>query len=274
MKIKYVKANPTENKTILVQTAVPRASQASAAGAMLAEDTDAEQVGFFELPSDDRASARLQMMGGEFCGNASISAAAKIAEEQGIKAGEQKNIILEVSGAEGLVECAVEYDGNVYTGTVDMPLPNKVDRMTFEYKDKSYEFCVVFLPGITHIIFEKSKMEADYEIFAEKALKAWGDRFEEEAVGLILFDEETCIITPLVYVKNTESLYWERGCGTGTAAAGVYMSCKYGKSCRLPVKQPGGTIIAETLYEGKEIKKLKITGKVTFETEGIFEYEQ
>ncbi|MBR6701412.1 MAG: hypothetical protein IKL72_06760 [Firmicutes bacterium] len=68
MKIKYVKANPTENKTLLVQSDVPRSLQPSIAGAMLSADTDAEQVGFFEKPSDHQAAVRLQMMGGEFAG--------------------------------------------------------------------------------------------------------------------------------------------------------------------------------------------------------------
>lgn len=273
MKIKYVKANPTENKTILVQSAVPRKLQPVVAAAMLEADPDAEQVGFFETPEDSHADGRLQMMGGEFCGNASISAAARISKEQGIKSGEQRSILLEVSGVEEKVECIIDYDGNVYTGTVEMPLPKSIDKVSLNYKDKIYELWVIFLPGITHIIFEKEMCGEDYESFAEAAIKEWGKSFSEEAVGLILFDEELCLIKPLVYVKNTDSLYWERGCGTGTAAVGAYVSQKNRKSVNIPVKQPGGTIIAETLFEDKRIKELKITGKVFFESEGVFNYE-
>ena len=271
MKIKYVKANPTENKTLLVQSDVPRSLQPSIAGAMLSADTDAEQVGFFEKPSDHQAAVRLQMMGGEFCGNASISAAAEMAQEAGIKPGERKDILLEVSGAKGIVKCTVQYDGAVYTGTVDMPLPNKFEKKTLEYKGRIYEVNVVFLPGITHVIFDKEVPGKNNAVFMEEAVKEWSRLFEAEAVGLIGFDEDTYTITPLVYVKSTDSLYWERGCGTGTAAAGVYMSYKYRQSVDIPVKQPGGIIIAKTEFEENSLRNLKITGKVFFEHEGYLE---
>ncbi|MBQ4340340.1 MAG: hypothetical protein IJC41_05015 [Firmicutes bacterium] len=271
MKIKYVKANPTENKTLLVQSSVPRELQPSIAGAMLSADPDAEQVGFFEMPSDPRASVRLQMMGGEFCGNASISAAAEMAEREGIKPGERREILMEVSGAEGIVKCLVQYDGKVYTGTVDMPLPKKIEKTILKYKENEYPVNVVFLPGIIHIILDKNVSEKSDPYFMESAIKEWSGLFEEEAVGLIGFDEESCTITPLVYVRSTDSLYWERGCGTGTAAAGVYMSYKYRQSVDIPVKQPGGIITAETGFDGTGLKSLKITGKVFFEDEGYFE---
>ena len=271
MKIEYIKANPTENKTILVKTPVERKTQAAVASELLKADPDAEQVGFLEPPESAEAAVRLQMMGGEFCGNAAISAAAAIAEKEGIKAGETKNILLEVSGAERPVECAVYCDGKRYTGTVDMPLPDAAHELLLEYGGKVYKKFAVFLPGIVHIIFDSNDSFPDYRAFAEKAIKQWAGLFDEEAVGLILLDEVKSEITPLVYVKSTDSLYWERGCGTGTAAAGVYSSYKNNESVSFPVKQPGGTITAETVFKDNTVKRLKITGGVFFEKEGYME---
>ena len=153
-------------------------------------------------------------------------------------------------------------------------MPKKVERIRLEHKGEAFDLWVVFLPGITHIIFDGEKAGAGYIDFAEAAIKKWAMEFEEEAIGLILFEEKSERITPLVYVKNTDSLYWERGCGSGTAAVGAYMSCRLGESVKIPVKQPGGIITTETTFEDKEIKQLKITGKVFFEKEGIFDYEE
>ena len=67
------------------------------------------------------------MMGGEFCGNASISAAALIARKGGIVSGD---IALEVSGAdEPLCVKVQKLDGRKYLGTVAMPLPVGITRM-------------------------------------------------------------------------------------------------------------------------------------------------
>ena len=69
MDIQFIKTSPTQNVTILVLTQVPRASQPEIAAQLLRYDgVGGEQVGFLE-PSQT-ARARLQMMGGEFCGNA------------------------------------------------------------------------------------------------------------------------------------------------------------------------------------------------------------
>ncbi|MDO4481222.1 MAG: diaminopimelate epimerase [Bacillota bacterium] len=269
MKIEYIKANPTENKTILVKTPVPRKEQAARASELLREDPDAEQVGFLEPAENPAAAVRLQMMGGEFCGNASISAAAFMAERSGIKPGETRNILLEVSGADEPVECMVCRDDSKYIGTVDMPLPSDVREISLEYEGWRFSRFAVFFPGIVHIIFERADLSADYRSFAEKAIKQWAGQFEEEAVGLILLEEERSEITPLVYVKSTDSLYWERGCGTGTAAAGVYLSCRNKASMNVPVKQPGGIISAVTVFEEGIVKSLKITGGVYFENEGF-----
>ena len=96
MEYSYYKIDPTGNITAIVETSAERNKQSRIAGLIMTADTTIEQVGFLEKPQGE-AAVRLQMMGGEFCGNASISAAALMACKSGIDSG---NITLEVSGAD------------------------------------------------------------------------------------------------------------------------------------------------------------------------------
>lgn len=273
MRIQYIKANPTENKTILVETQVPRKHQPEVAAKLLEADDDAEQVGFLEPPHRQEARLRLQMMGGEFCGNAAISAGAKIARELNMAENTEVLLPIEVSGANDIVNCRITFDGKAYFGTVDLPLPGFVKPMKLKFDGAECELTAVFLRGITHLIMLKKKAPGNYRSFAEKAVKAWASLFNDEAVGLILFDDEAIEIAPLVFVKPTDSLYWERGCGTGTAAVGAYLAYRSAQSCTAEVKQPGGIITASATCDNEKITALSITGSVVFESENSVEID-
>lgn len=76
MNISYTKIDPAGNITVVVDSFVPREQQSRVASELMKRDVTVEQVGFLEKPDDPCCAVRLQMMGGEFCGNASLSAAA------------------------------------------------------------------------------------------------------------------------------------------------------------------------------------------------------
>ena len=76
MELNCYKINPTGNVTLIVEGAVPVEQQAALAAELMKRDTEAEQVGFLSKPQRFGSAAALRMMGGEFCGNAAISAAA------------------------------------------------------------------------------------------------------------------------------------------------------------------------------------------------------
>lgn len=78
MNISYTKIDPAGNITVIVDSFVPREQQSRVASELMKLDNSVEQVGFLEKPDDPCCAVRLQMMGGEFCGNASLSAAAVI----------------------------------------------------------------------------------------------------------------------------------------------------------------------------------------------------
>ena len=104
MEIEFIKTSPTQNMTVLVKTPVPREKQLALAERLIAYDSVyAEQAGYIEEPENPQAAKHLQMMAGEFCGNASLSLAAWLAQKDGLAAGETREYLLEVSGTEGLV---------------------------------------------------------------------------------------------------------------------------------------------------------------------------
>lgn len=85
---------------MLVESPVPREAHAAIAARLLAVDgVGGEQAGFLEPPSLPGARMRLQMMGGEFCGNASMSTrrAPRLAGRPAD--GAEADFALEVSGA-------------------------------------------------------------------------------------------------------------------------------------------------------------------------------
>ena len=117
MELQFIKASPTENMTLLIETPVPREEHLAVAEKLIAYGSVyAEQAGYIEEPENPAAVKRLQMMAGEFCGNASLSLAAVLAEEKGLSVGEETEIILEVSGADSLVNCHMKKEEKGFTG--------------------------------------------------------------------------------------------------------------------------------------------------------------
>ena len=155
--IKYHVMDPTGNITILVETPVAEASQPFVAAKLMELEPEVEQVGFLtlaETPEPDRSGClqqemasqpektqqsekiplaessqnkydiALRMAGGEFCGNATMSAAAFYAEKTGLKEG---TVVVRVSGAEKPVPVEISrLDGeeggrSSFRGIVAMP---------------------------------------------------------------------------------------------------------------------------------------------------------
>lgn len=264
MKLHFIKASPTENMTLLIRTHVPRERQLAVAEQLIAYGSVyAEQAGYIEEPQNPRAAKRLQMMAGEFCGNASLSLAAWLAWEQGIGVGETREIVLEVSGAETLVRCEITQEGGGFSGKVAMPLPKSVETRTFWLEGKAYELPVVAFAGISHVILPTAAWSV---AAAEKAARAWAAELPP-AFGMLLFDEAEESLRPLVSVQGA-SLIWERGCGSGTAAIGAYLAMRAGASQTVTLRQPGGEMGVAAGYEAGRIVSLSITGKVFLVAEG------
>ena len=257
MHLQYTVFDPTGNITLLVTSAVVRSLHAQVAARLLEEEPDAEQVGFLEYTGQEQP--RLQMMGGEFCGNASMSFGAWLCSKENIPLGMTRNFQLEVSGADTPVPCAVTPLPDCMLGTVTMPLAEKIELRTFPLAEGEITLPVVFFPGICHMIATNGTLQRHQ---AQEALRRWAAALPCQAAGLLLFDDERMHFDPLVYVKDTDTFVWERGCGSGTAAIACYLTAQRQASQCLSLKQPGGTIAAVTTWEDGEVKTLTISGTV------------
>ena len=234
MMIHYSKINPSGNITLIVDSFVPRSEQSRAASALMQRDKSVEQVGFLEKPDDCTCIARLQMMGGEFCGNASLSAAAVMLGKASAPAGSEYTLRLEVSGA-----------------------PEPVTIVCSE----CYELPLVRFPGICHAIVRPGVLsEAD----AEALIGKWCAQLGSDALGLMFFDEKESTLRPLVYVSSTDSAVWEGSCASGTSAVAAHLAELDGEYARVTLRQPRGTLSAQAEYGAGSISALTLHGGAAF----------
>lgn len=267
MEVAFIKTSPTENMTLLIKTPVPREEQLALAERLIAYGSVyAEQAGYIEPAENPLAAKRLQMMAGEFCGNASLSLAAVLAEEKGLQLGEETEILLEVSGAAELVRCRMRKEEKGFWGRVEMPLPQKIEEKDFLLDGERYRLPVVAFAGISHIIVPMALWGADAAEKAEQAARAWAAEMPQ-AFGILLLDAEKNCLRPLVSVQGV-SLIWERGCGSGTSAVGAYLAAKEGKSLSIRLEQPGGVMGAEVVFADGAIQSVQITGHVSIVAKG------
>lgn len=267
MEIVFTKCSPTQNVTVLVESSIPRPNQPAAAARLLAYDSvGGEQVGFLEPPTLPGARLRLQMMGGEFCGNASMSAGAYLAQREHLPDGSSADYPLEVSGAEGLTVCHIERVGEAFRGTVRMPLPRRINAVPLETAAGTLTLPRIEMPGITHIV---APMDALTREKIAGQIRLWNRSIRADALGLLRYDQTEGRIEPLVYVPATDSAVWERGCGSGTAALGCWLAQAAGQSIRAAIRQPGGEIEVHAEFKAGHVVDLSITGTVRITAKGV-----
>ncbi len=262
MTIDYIKLSPTGNITILVRTPVPRKHHVEIATVLL-HRVGGEQVGYIERPIG--TDARLQMMGGEFCGNATMSLGAVLARDRGRS--EPTNFVVEVSGCTSPVPCTVHPDGPDWVGTVCMPLPRRVDSVALDTDGGPLRVPLVEMPGISHLILPLGLGASQLR----RRLPEWNERLKADALGALTWNEAASTIDPLVYVPSTGTIMREHGCGSGSAAVGSWLSERGMTDIRADIRQPGGVITVDARRAGPNLASLAITGRVTVLEEGQVE---
>jgi len=274
MDIEYTVLDPSGNITVLVETPVSQELIPSVASGLMEYEPEAEQVGF--LYSEESCDTALRMAGGEFCGNASMSAAVLSAVDS---RADSLTVTLHVSGAGEPVNVYVKRRGiDTWTGTVDMPRPVSVENISLpplsgtegtsqdgaaaslrscgdpESASHMSVFPLVRFRGISHVILGGQPEKSE----AESLVRCWCEYLKADALGLIFLDPEAGKLTPLVYVPAAGTLCWENSCASGTAAAGAYLSSLSGRDLKAVYRQPGGSLTIEAAPEGK----LLLTGTV------------
>lgn len=247
MEIRYVKADPTGNITALVENSPPRSDVAKA---VFAAGSEIEQLGF--LGESEGCDIALTMAGGEFCGNACLSAAAYHLRRMGRADG---RILVAISGAEAPVEVEMTALGNdEFVGSLNMPLPLAVESVDTAFGTVP----VVRFPGISHLILTHSVSDTEAEELIRPLCVALGT----DALGLMLYDSGKVSLRPLVYVPGANSLFWERSCASGTSAIGAWLAVGSGRDVSLALSQPGGTLSIDACLGSSGLSRLRLSGRV------------
>ncbi len=250
--VQYVLLDPTGNLTCLVLDPVTEEERAGITAELMHR---CEQVGYLIPPKNPEARGRLQMMGGEFCGNAAMATAAWLAREDGLREGEETHVPLEVSGADGVLVCRIRREKECWQGTVEMPQILEI----CEREVAGRCLTAVRLPGMLHLI--RLGKDPDREEMEKFLMKA-AEQLPDPAIGFLQWDKEHGYLTPLVYVRDSGTMVWEQACGSGSSAVAACTAVTEGRSVHLDIQQPGGVLTLDVTTEGKEIRRIELTGKI------------
>ena len=249
----FWKLTPGGNPTILLPARdIPAEHRVSVARAVMSPlHIGAEQVGYITLED----TPRLDMMGGEFCLNATRAFALVLAREGLLhKKGEVLSGEVEVSGVREKISVQVHVPAREHTTE---PLPP--DSLPFveaclHFKElpvpKAYgsQMQLVRVPGIAHIVQEGPFPEEKDLAAVCAAQRATCQVEHEEAVGNIWVSNnhdsqtDSCralTISPVVWVRDTSTLCHETACGSGTLAAALADHARTGAT-RFSILQPSG----------------------------------
>ena len=227
MKFTVVMADPAGNRTAIVRSGVPKAERERVAAAIMADPSlRAEQVGFESRPLYGKSLGRLEMAGGEFCGNAARSFGYMLCREKEID-----HCKIEMSGTREQLEVICDLDRG--TSAAQMPMPEMLE-MVGEEADGLYP--LVISRGITHMICIDREFD---EEFARRMIEKFGRNCSAFGVQFVNGDS----LTPVVYVAASDSVCCESSCGSGSLAAAWYLSRdKKDGFHSFNFEEPGGTI--------------------------------
>lgn len=202
------------------------------------ESLGAEQAGFLVLDEN-----HFEMAGGEFCGNATRSAAVLLHQKHG-----KDDLSFTVSGFAGTVHASVKplTDAIFF---VEVAFPGmRVDTRKVTLEDGT-PASVVDLGGIVHVVIEGIFPDAKemYTLRHRQIVEQFnlGDR---DAVGVVWFQREqnAIVIHPVVWVRAVDTFYYESSCGSGTIAVGKVTNTS-------SIIQPTGKAISAEVTEDRVI---------------------
>jgi diaminopimelate epimerase len=239
--------DPTGNITALVEDEVAVEWQPEVAAQIMRKHPEVEQVGFLHMGDHD-ADAELRMAGGEFCGNASISAAALYLLRSGVACDDTQEVLLKVSGTQGLIHVLMHSDGD---GSNDarilMPRELEIEGRRFSFDGLNGALSLVRMEGISHIVIEPESVFfglLDERCSAERAVRAWCEELSADGLGLMFLEGQGSErrLTPLVYVPKSETVFWENSCASGSSAVGMCLAARIGATIKVSLDEPGGTL--------------------------------
>ena len=239
----FTKYSPCGNTTILVRDASLSASERArvAAEIIAPGHLEAEQAGYVDTTAP---VPRLDMMGGEFCVNATRAFAALLAEEGRLSPEEapEGNALcgtVSVSGVSERLRVRVRrLAPHRFESAVLLDLPEAPP-----LEAVAPGIHLVRVPGIAHLVLDAAThpLPADKDRGTAEFFSRFG-LLGEDAAGCIWLHREPSglRITPFVWVRGTGTTYAETACGSGTLAASIVCRDVHGDVGDLSLMQPGG----------------------------------
>lgn len=248
----YFRANPCGNITGFVVAPVYPGYRKAYTDCIIEQiDKDVEQVGFIS-PAYEGAPLRMDMMGGEFCANATRAYglySAGFYDTDGLV-----DIEVYVSGHQGTTDVIADVKNQKAYVALDAPIGR--ENLTIAGKDCT----LIKLYGISHLVVEA---EEDRE-FVDKALEVLKKDYKDDAYGVLFFNKEKLEMIPYVYVEGSDTLFREGSCGSGTVAVVNYLESdidKLDEDYKIAIKNPAGELEV-FVYEFEDSKKFCVGGKV------------
>lgn len=248
--LQYSIWDPTGNITALVEGEVSVEDQPNVAAEIMKLHPEVEQVGYVQFyPDDPGIQVDLRMAGGEFCGNASMCAAARYVQKYiSLEIQFPIPVKLRVSGASVPIFSLIEAKStSAVNSIVKIPEALRIRKTELSFLNLKCKLPLVQMGGISHIIITPDSVF--YSLWedhknAENAVKAWCSELNADCLGLMFLNrtETDCKLTPLVYVPGCNTTFWEKSCASGTAAVGMYLAAESGAPVSLVVQEPGGSI--------------------------------
>ena len=214
-----------------------------------------EQVGFLSQTGEPS----LEMAGGEFCGNATRSAAYYFLN------GKEGKLTLQVNGKDQISAgvlanqeawCQIPLLEREQAKDMILPRENGI----YQAKMKGMVSIIIpqeqAKPYLEHLDTIK---EQTRKIIHQYNLQ------DSEAVGVMYLETKDgkLKIHPVVWVNSIDTLFYETACGSGTTATAMVQAFCQKKSVSLSILQPSGfSIQANIDWKQGEIIKAVISGKV------------
>ncbi len=272
-KLDIIVFDPAGNTTIMVLTPVPRSQYAETAKKLLEIDFGpqcgwrevafGEQVAFIveENNQDVTEAPIMEMCGLEFCGNASRSYAYYrvlfLGEGENVD-GNKKKVNVRVSGCSEILTAVV--DPNRRDSVIQMPLP--VDLKMIDTAPAGIEgtYPLVVFDGISHIVIPG--VDPDEETFHRIREFIYSEVDPEmDAFGVMFINEEKDLMSPVVYVRDVDTTYFEGSCASGTAAAAIAKAAKQTDGTfEYVFRQPDGTLYASVKKKDGQITEIGLGG--------------
>ena len=254
----YMEFIPGGNNTALVMgTNYSSEEKKSINEVILISNPRIEQVGFINSNKPE-----LQMAGGEFCGNATRSAAFYYLQKKPGKLQIKVN-------SKDIINAGVYENGDAWC---EIPLYQGKDAIV-KKEEGIYQ---VKMNGMVSVVIQEqvSKRYLKDKTKLKEVAMQFIDKYslrDNEAVGVMFVEKKRHLeIHPVVWVRDINTLYYETGCGSGTTATAMVEAVLAGQSKKIEIMQPSGlAIIAEITVEEGNVTKAVISGKVSTDDEVV-----